>query len=403
MQALAQLEDPNGLPGLDYAADTPSGPMQVTRSPLRPLDPENLPVAAPESNLGKPSTPMLQDKPAGIRDAELESATQLDADEKSQRLFETATRQMIAGLTRTPVQPTLTQPGTAVKDLQAKRAKAKENAYRELELGNQGKRLDFEQKEAARKAALDQTRRDEDVAFRERGAERADKGQEIQKETNRIMMGLRFKSDAREEDAAKAKADERGDKAASAAMPFLGGTLTLAPGLSDTERGQARTTAGMWNAADSAVENFQKTLEDFARSPSNETKGRVTAALRTASSAFNSAIGGGAMSADEARAMSEAMGADILSPTGLQALAQSVLGGDDVKAAQTISNRVRAARQANRAAALGRLKTYGTYAEGSAPQAAGTSPDEDAQAVAWAKAHKDDPRAAEILRLHGVK
>ena len=102
------------------------------------------------------------------------------------------------------------------------------------------------------------------------------------------------------------------------------------------------------------------------------------------------------MSSDEARAMSEAMGADILSPSGLSALVAKV-SGDDTKAAQAISTRVRAAREANRAAALGRLKTYGTF---SAPGAGGRS-SEDEEALKWARAHPNDARAQRILSLHG--
>lgn len=140
--ALQQLEDPEmgGLPGLDYTAETPNGPMQVTRKPLRPLDPENLPVAAPVSGLGRPTTPQLHDKPAGIRDAELEAAQQLDSDEKARRLFETATRQLIGGITRTPVQPTLTQPSNSTAALLAKRRQDRLDALRQMEGDNNAAR-----------------------------------------------------------------------------------------------------------------------------------------------------------------------------------------------------------------------------------------------------------------------
>lgn len=328
---------------------------------------------------GPPVRQPLTPRPPGViverlpqvpeADTELTAARSGDVNSFNDRATETALRQIVGGITRTKVPDSVTQLGTGEKDLLGRRRQARLTALQEMELGRNAGNDTYRREKDAKDEAYRTTKDASDAKYRQT---EADENQVIRREgigaskaaadAMRMLAGANFGLRKEESDVKKT---ERDDKKAASAVPVLGGTLTLTPGLSDTERGKAREVGGLWNSADEAVANFQTTLEEFARAPSSESKGRVTAALRTASSAFNSAIGGGAMSADEARAMSEAMGADILSPSGLQALAQSVLG-DDGKAAATISNRVRAARQANRAAALGRLKTYGTFTDGGA-------------------------------------
>lgn len=339
---------------------------------------QDLPVAAhPPSRT--PITPKVIDLTnEPMDDMEMAAARLEDRQARSREALERGTRQLIGGLTRTEALPSTPGPTDAVAQLLAKRREREAQRQHENQQRLGAAKVDFDRQEAARKAALHEQERGEDKktaaeneAWRREEAtrdnERSERGIDATRELARSNYALR-------RDEAAAKKEERDEKR-GATIPVMGGTLTPAPGLGDSERSKAREVAGLWNAADESVANFQAALEDFARNPSIESKGRVTAALRTASSAFNSAIGGGAMSQDEALAMSQALGADLLTPTGIQALAQSVFG-DDGKAAATISNRVRAARQANRAAALGRLKTYGTFSEGgaSAPMAAAERP-----------------------------
>lgn len=322
-----------------------------TRQPLRPV-----PTSAPQEKVVQ--VPMSA--PKSPDDLEAAYARAQDKDARRRMAMERGGRELVAGLTRTTPQSVIERPTDAFSRYAAaqKEKRAATGQADQLSLGRQ--KADFETKEAARKAAEDKARDERDFGYRQKHdadtLAQSAKNADATRALAGAGLGIR-------RDEAEAKAQEREDKAGAGAMPVLGGTLTLTPGLGDAERNKARETAGLWNAADAAVENFQGTLEEFARTPSVESKGRVTAALRTASSAFNSAIGGGAMSMDEARAMSEALGADVLTPTGLAALVQS-FSGNEAEAARTVSNRVRAARQANRAAALGRLKTYGTYSEG---------------------------------------
>lgn len=330
----------------------------------------NLPmdVAAPAPSR-VPITPKVVDltqEPPD--DLEMAYASAQDRKARAAEAFERGSRQLVAGLTRTPVVASTMGPTDAVAKLMAMRKQKGEDAQRNESNRLGAAKFNYEQKTEAQKQAEQKARDARDFAEKEKEfkyRQEHDTAALAQSKDNadatRALAGAGL---GLRRDEAKVKADERADKDAASSIPFLNGTLKLKPGLSDTERNQARTKAGDWNAADAAVANFQNELESYARNPSVESKGKVTAALRTASSAFNSAIGGGAMSKDEAEAMSQAMGADILSPTGITAIAESVFGGDPAKAAATISSRVRAARQANKAAALGKLRSSGDYVEG---------------------------------------
>jgi hypothetical protein len=346
-----------------------------TAAPVRkPLVPQAAALPAPIAE----RVAEVPGSPAAPDDMELAAARLADRRARSSDAFDRGGRQLIAGLTRTPVQATMSAPSDVVAQLLARRkaADATHQGNEQIRLG--AAKMDFDKSEAARKAAEDKlrdtrdfTEKEKEFQYRQEHDAASLAQQKDNADATRRMAGAGLQLRV---DEAGRKDDAKAEKDAASDMPLMGGKLTLSRGLSDTERGQARASAGLWNAADSAVGEFQRTLEEFAKSPSVATKGRVTAALRTASSAFNSAIGGGAMSEGEAKAMSDAMGADILNPTGLQALAESVFGGNDAKAAQTISNRVREARQANKAAAIGRLKTYGDYSEGGTKAGAASGP-----------------------------
>ena len=355
---------------MDVAAPPPS------RVPLRPVE--------------QPKVVDLTQQPPD--DLEMAYASAQDRKARAAEAFERGSRQLVAGLTRTPVVASTMGPTDAVAKLMALRKQRGEDATRNENLRREAAKFTYEQTTEAQKAAEQKARDERDFAEKEKEfAYRQQHDTETlaqQKDNAAATRALAGAGLGLRRDEAKVKADERAEKDAASDIPFLNGTLKLKPGLSDTERNQARTKAGDWNAADAAVGNFQSTLEEYARNPSVENKGKVTAALRTASSAFNSAIGGGAMSADEARAMSEAMGADILTPTGITAVAESVFGGDPAKAAATISSRVRAARQANKAAALGKLRASGDYIEGGAkaapqPAARPTATGANGEKIEW--------------------
>lgn len=180
LKALEQLEQA-GLPELDYSVSTPLGEARVTRQPLRPLDIDNLDVVGPVSALGQASggRPVAPEVPADPRDLEMEQATALDEESMRRRLFETATRQLVGGLTRTAPQATLTQETKKAPELLAKRRQAQMDALRQVELGNQAKRFDYEKGRDAEKFAYEKDRDTKTDAWRQR---EADENQEIRRE-----------------------------------------------------------------------------------------------------------------------------------------------------------------------------------------------------------------------------
>jgi hypothetical protein len=362
IQMLGMLEQQGGDIS-DISPTRDNIEMVGSRTPLVPPAPMHSGFTANTAHM--PDSPV-----AGIRDDELEDAKSLDQRTEADRLFEAATRQLIGGLTRTAPQGLLTQPVNAEKSLLGKRQQARMEALRQLEMDNDASRYAAG---VERQKMLDErhkAERKEDLAEREKDNERADRGQLTTQELARSNYALAAGGFGLRKQEAETKERERSDKMAASEIPLMGGTLKLAAGLADSERSSARDKAGLWNAADASTEEFQRNLEAFAKSPNATTRGQMVASLRTAASAFNAAIGGGAMSKDEAAAMSEALGADLASPEGLNAIIAK-FSGDDASAAAAISSRVKAARSANRAAAVGRLKTYGTYSE--APKAAPTA------------------------------
>ena len=411
LKASLAVQGQNMTPGM--GEDLPRG-TKVNFAP-----PEQLDVAAPPVSAAarQPIVPKVVDLTnQSPDDLEMAFAAAQDRKARASEAFERGSRQLVGALTRTKPLDSTPVPVDAVQKLLAARQRRDADAQRNEQNRLGAAKFNFDQSEAVRKAAeakaqdtRDFTEKQKEFAYRQEHDKEALEQQKDNADATRKMagagLGLRIDEAAR-------KKKEDADKDAASNIPFLGGTLKLKPGLSDTERAEARRTAGDWNAADESVGNFQTELEKYARNPSIANKGNVTAALRTASSSFNKAIGSGAMSMDEAKAMSEAMGADVLSPTGVEALAQSIFGDDPAKAASTITGRVVAARRANRVAAQAKLRASGDYSEpggepskptGHIKKPAAKPTTEDDAAMKWARANPDDPRAKKILEMHGAQ
>lgn len=358
---------------------------------------EDLEVSAP---VRKPITPraaapLVAETPKTVDlsaespdDMELAAARVEDRMARSKEAFERGSRQLVAGLTRTDAVQSTPGPMDAVKSLYARRKDADARTHQQNQERAAAGKIDFDTKESARKAALDQTRYDEgrktdaekEAWRREEAARdntRSAEGNASRDRNTNAILGLRM-------DEAATKKTDRGDRAAAGAIPLFGGTLQTPPGLSDTERNQARTQAGLWNAADEATGQLEDALKAYVASPGPETAQNITALLGSASTALNTAYGQGAMAEAEARRMADTLGADIRSIGGIKALFDRAMGNPD--AGHLLLSKIKTARAGNRATALARLKTSGAFSEGgaSAPQAArptATSP--DGQKVEW--------------------
>lgn len=184
-------------------------------------------------------------------------------------------------------------------------------------------------------------------------------------ETERKAREAKAKADAKKAagDSAKAQAEE------SHKIPFTDG-ITYVPraGTQPTkeEAKEAKDKVALYGQAISGVDELQGALKEWATTRSAAAKNRVTAAVRGASGAFNTAIGQGAMSMDEARAMSEALGSDLLSPSGVMAIIESVTG-DDAKAAETITQRSATVRKMLKGFADNYARTHNYESTGGQP------------------------------------
>lgn len=148
-----------------------------TRKVITPRAPEEKVVQVP----GTPAEP---------DDMELAYARQQDRMGRSNEAFERGSRQLVAGLTRTPVQDTFKQPVDAVTQLYAQR-KQRDATHAQNEQGRLGAaRLNYDQSEAQRKAAEERAAREAGLKTdAEKEAWRRQHEGEVLSETKRHNLG----------------------------------------------------------------------------------------------------------------------------------------------------------------------------------------------------------------------
>lgn len=296
-----------------------------------------------------------------VPDAALMDANANDDEARRQRGLEAAARHLIAGFTRTPLAPTLSEGPTAVDKLLAARQLQRQNDFRERELGNNEGKVNFERltktQEAARQARLDAEAlaRDEETRRHNRVSEA---NSAANAEGNRAIaatgLGLRV-------DEARTKREDRADQNAALDIPYAGGTFLLKKGLSAADHGRAREHVGLYSAADAGMASLEKALNEYVANPSLEAKNNVSSRLQSTAAALNAANGGGAMSEAELKNVSNALGANALSPEGIAAVVQSIAGEDPQQAGRLLLSKLKAARDVSRQTAVARLQPYATY------------------------------------------
>lgn len=290
-------------------------------------------------------------------DFEMAYAKRADMEARAREAFERGSRELVAGLTRTPVASTFEQQKDAVARLLAKR-KDKDAA---LERTNAQRlnaaKFDYDQRSEAEKKAMEAQRRKEDLEERAKDNERADRGIEATNRLAQSNFGLR-------KDDADAKKQEREDKMAAGTVPFVGGTLTMKPGLDGSERSKARDYASSWNAAITNVDGVRDALGSYLQKPSIENKGAVESQLVGALTALNVAYKQGAMADTEARRLSAAMGVDLTNPAGIAAAVSSLFTGDPGEAGRILKVKIDTLRNASRKAAVEAMRPYGDFSDG---------------------------------------
>lgn len=142
-------------------------------------------------------------------------------------------------------------------------------------------------------------------------------------------------------------------------IPFMGGTLRPRAGTTPTkeDRKKVQEISSLFGGTFEGMDSLEGALREYATHPSAETKRTVESQVQGVATVLNSAYGQGAMAENEAKNIKEALGADLISPTGVQALVQSIFG-DDGEAAHTLLTRLKAARQVTERVARGKLRAY---------------------------------------------
>ena len=385
--AVAGLPPPN-----DYGMQTPAYPSPgMDPGELRGWSPTRAaPLKAPaQAAPAAPQGPDMDLRGAGLADA--------DTIERNGRLA--AGRQLIAGLTRTAPVESPASPADAVRQLYARRAQEKNNALQERYASNAAERNAANLEIARVNMENAKTKAERDAALFEynklrnaRTDDRADKSLEATTNAKQEELRLREEELARKKAAgisgAAAKAAE---KEAGSAVDFYGGLkLKIPPGLGDTDARKVREKASMASATLSGMDGLEKAIGEYVANPGLESKNNISSQVQVVATAMNAALGQGAMSGDEKRAISEALGADVLTPTGAAAVIDSLRGEDPQKAGRLLLSRIRSAKKSFRDTALAGLR-YGYNVEGADSATPATAADGASEKMVGGKRYVKTP------------
>lgn len=196
-------------------------------------------------------------------------------------------------------------------------------------------------------------------ALREKEIESRDKN-------TAVMQGLAFGNQgiaaqhlAIAKTEAERKAADKAEHESALDIPFDGGILKArTKGLGDTAVNKVREEAGLYNAALTGMGSLEQALTEYVAKPSLATKANVESRLQATATSLNAAYGQGAMADSERRNIAEALGADVMSPTGVAAVL-NVFSGDDPKTAGSLLlSRIRAAKDITKQTSRARFKAY---------------------------------------------
>ena len=375
------LESTSPYGGLSEADLNATGPLEGPEQP-----PPELPTPAPHevaaAQQALDETEAVQPRPGSVpaqvgqavmaaapvdNDAEeMAAAQEADRNARNNGRIELAAKQFVSGVTQTP-QAGVSQAGPAqVPQAQARAKSRREQVADELMRRRQGvmdaSTLDLQKSQAEKnrrdpgpKGGVDYTAsRDAKLALDREKLDEQKRAALVREELARQKM-------------------KRGAKpspsAESAFIPFAGGELKPKAGRTINPQIAKETVrdVGLYNAAVGAIDTMKESLSAFAKNPSPATRDAVLAQVNGTAGALNVAQGQGAMSEGELKNMMGALGVDIMTPGGVEALVRSLTGGDPRAAAEAITRRVGAVRQLTINAAKARFESAGyEYATGGA-------------------------------------
>lgn len=155
-------------------------------------------------------------------------------------------------------------------------------------------------------------------------------------------------------------------------IPFDAGYLSPRAGTQPTkdDRKKAQEIASLFGGTLEGMNSLEGALKEYATHPSIENKRKVESQVQGVATALNVAYGQGAMSEAEGKQIKAALGADLLSPSGLQAFWESMTGQDS-EAAKTLLTRLESARDVTKKTAYGKIAPYNFQRQGDKPKAPG--------------------------------
>ncbi len=217
---------------------------------------------------------------------------------------------------------------------------------------------------AQRTAAYEEAMR----AAADRGTRRSDieeRRLELTEERGKSKDALEREKIAARAAGAKAKADAKEAKEAAKAeglvIPYYGG-VDLQPrssAIRDTDASRAREIASRASATLGGMDDLESAISDYVARPGLETKNSVGSKVQIVATAMNVALDQGAMSDSEKNAINEALGANVLTPSGVAAVVESLTGSDPAQAGKLLLSRLRSAKSAFQNAAAAKLRAYG--------------------------------------------
>ncbi len=381
-----QVDPLMSQPGYGLEESNQGLPPLIREVPVRPGTNEHhgaLPEPSPDDV--EQARQMLEASPAVAAAAKPEQAPLVDhrdedelydaqeADRKSRLTagIELAGRQLVGGITQTPVGQGIGANPSQVPAAQAAIKSRSERAAEAIRLKRQGVQDD-------RQAQMDASTLDLHASEAEKNRRLPVVGKSTELtpyqsailEDHDLDRDARNKDRARKEAEAKAKSDRArgiladkkkaaGEAAEGLNIPFAGGMFRPRSGAKVDKQiaKEASDKASLYNSAISGIDDFASALGEYAANPGAETRDAVVAKANGVGGALNTAQGQGAMSEGEKKEMAAALGVNVLSPAGIEAFAQSLTGGDKGEAAKTITRRARAVRASMIKMAEGNLKS----------------------------------------------
>lgn len=283
-------------------------------------------------------------------------AEEADRLANNRRVLETAGRQLLSGLTRTPQQDVLAQPGTAVQSRKAEERQARLDAIKAFEAQTQAGFLDLKRNPAAKPT----TEKPADPLLEDRRAL-------LRAQTAKLL--------------APPKSTGKGAAAPTAPdeVPFGDDTFVYS-GSADTPKDvrlvgakAVREKASQWNTALAGMDSLEEALTEFVKNPTLQNKARLYAPALSAAGAVNSAIGQGAMSEAEKQAQFQALGINSTDPASLSAWVERAFG-DDAKAREEMLSRVKGAKALAKRSVANAAQPYGYKPRGATAAPAGPAP-----------------------------